>query len=155
MTYVLNYFWGICIFFAAINAFMLKIKMPKTEEEEEIQEQKKVILGYFLFLGIPCIFLQAFQILGNYHSPLYPFYRDFSNMFYWFGVCSFFLCYTIGLFIVIKFKNIEKYSQLLFRAELKQKTMILIIIGVIILGLVIIFGFSSFMGIKDTIENIS
>lgn len=88
--YVLNYFWGICVFFAAINAFMLKIKMPKNEEEEEIQEQKKVILGYFLFLGIPCILLQAFQILGNYHSPLYPFYRDFSNIFYWFGVCSFF-----------------------------------------------------------------
>ena len=56
---------------------------------------------------------------------------------------------------VIKFKNIEKYSQQLFRAEFKQKTMILIIIGVIIFGLIIIFGFSSFMNIKDEIENIA
>ena len=155
MKYILNYFWGICIIFAALNTFLVKLRMPKTEIEEEKQDQKKILLGYFLFLGIICFLLQIFQTLGNYHSPLYIFYRDFSNIFYWLGVCSIFLIYIIGLFCVIKFKNIEKYSKQLFRAELKQKTMILIIIGIIIFGLILIFGFSSLMNIKDEIEKIA
>ena len=155
MKYILNYFWGIGIIFAAINTIWVKVRMPKTEIEEEKQEQKKILLGYFLFLGILCLLLQIFQTVGNYHSPLYVLYRDFSNIFYWLGVCSIFLFYISCLCFVIKFKNIEKYSQQLFRAELKQKTMILIIIGVIIFGLIIIFGISSFMDIKDEIENIA
>ena len=155
MKYILNYFWGICIIFTVLDTFLVKLKMPKTEIEEEKQEQKKILLGNFLFLGIICLLLQIFQTLGNYHSPLYIFYRDFSNIFYWLGVCSIFLSYIIGLCFVIKFKNIEKYSQQLFRAELKQKTIILIIIGIIVFGLIIIFGFSSFINIKDEIENIA
>ncbi len=155
MKYILNYFWGICIIFTVLDTFLVKLKMPKTEIEEEKQEQKKILLGNFLFLGIICLLLQIFQTLGKYHSPLYIFYRVFSNIFYWLGVCSIFLSYIIGLCFVIKFKNIEKYSQQLFRAELKQKTIILIIIGIIIFGLIIIFGFSSFINIKDEIENIA
>ncbi len=155
LKYILNYFWGIGIIFVALNTFLVKLRMPKTEIEEEKQEQKKILLGYFLFLEIICLLLQIFQTLGNYHSPLYVFYRDFSNIFYWLGVCSIFLLYIICLYFVIRFKNIEKYSQQLFRVELKQKTMISIIIGIIIFGLIIIFGFSSFLNIKDELENIA
>ena len=154
MSYILNYFWCIGIVLAAINAFVLKFRMPKTEVEEEIKEQKNVIIGYFLFFGIPCMLLQVFQVLGNYHSPLYPLYRDFSNTFYWLGVCSFFLCYIIGLCVVIKFKNIEKYTQMLFKAKLSRKSMILIMIGIIIWALIIIFCFPP-MEIKDTMEHIA
>ena len=35
MNSILNYFWGICIIFAAVNTLMLKVRMPKTELEDE------------------------------------------------------------------------------------------------------------------------
>ena len=155
MNIILNYFWGICIIFAAVNTLMLKVRMPKTELEDEIQEQKKILIFYFIFLGFPCIFLQVFQILGNYHSPLYLFYKDFSNVFYWLGICSIFLTYILILIVTIKFKKIEKYSKYLFKTELKRKQLILVMIGIIILNIIVIFGFASFMDVKDNIENIA
>lgn len=155
MNIILNYFWGICIIFAAVNTLMLKIRMPKTESEDEILEQKKVLILYFIFLGFPCIFLQTFQILGNYHSPLYLFYRDFSNVFYWLGICSIFLTYILILVITIKFKIIEKYIKYLFKTDLKRNQLILVMIGIIILNIIIIFGFASFMDVKDNLENIA
>ena len=70
MNIILNYFWGICILFAAVNTIMLKIRLPKTESEAENFEQKKVIILYFLLLCLPCILLQVFQILGNYQMKV-------------------------------------------------------------------------------------
>ena len=155
MSIILNYFWGICIIFAAVNTAILKIRLPKTESEDENQEQKKVIFFYFFLLSLPCILLQIFQILGNYHSPLYLFYRDFSNVFYWLGLCSVFFTYILILVITIKFKTIDKYSKYIFKTELKRNQLIFLMVGIIILNIIVIFCFASFMDVKNNLEKIA
>ena len=155
MNIILNYFWGIGIIFAAVNTVVLKMRLPKTETEDENQEQKNVSIFYFILLCLPCILLQIFQILGNYHSPLYLFYRDFSNVFYWLGLCSVFFTYILIIVSIIKFRNIDKYSKYLFKTELKRNQLILVMIGIIIFNILILFGFSSFMDIKGSLEKIT
>ena len=154
MNFILSYFWGICIIVAALHTAMLKKRMPKTESEEEIRMQKKVLLAFFLVLAIPCLLLQIFQLLGNYHSPLYLFYRDFSNPFYWLGIASLFLAYFAILIITVSSKNIEKYSRLIFGTEIKKGQFVLLMIGIIVFALVVVFGFSSMMGIKESLEKL-
>lgn len=154
MNYILKYFWLLGIIFATVNTFVLKSKMPAIDSNEDSAEQKKIIAGYFLFLAIPCLLLQVFQLLGNYRTPLYILYRDFSNPFYWCGVCSVLLSYFVLLVIAASYKNIERYSQQLFRANLKRSTLIFIILGIIVFAVIIMFGFSSTMNIKENVEKI-
>ena len=62
--------------------------------------------------------------------------------------------YFVLLFIAASYKNIERYSQQLFRANLKRSTLILIILGIIVFAVIIMFGFSSTMNIKENVEKI-
>ena len=154
MNYIVKYFWSLGIIFTAVNAFILKSKMSAIDSPEESAEQKKLIAGYFSFLAIQCLLLQIFQLLGNYRTALYILYRDFSNPFYWCGVCSVLLSYFVLLVIAAFYKNIERYSQQLFRANLKRNTLIFIILGIIVFAVIIIFGFSSTINIKENVEKI-
>lgn len=152
MDFILQYLWGLCVIVSALNSLMLKFNMRKTDSAEERAEQRKVVIVDFLIFAITCMLLQVFQILGNYHTPLYILYRDFSNLFYWLGVGTLFLCYITILLNIIFFKNIEEYSIQLFRVDMKRKTMILFVGGIMIFAVLVVFVFSSFLNIKEIIS---
>lgn len=154
LLFYFKYFWAICAAFWIVQGFLIKLRMSKTDVEEDLLEQKKVVFGYCLFFMVPTTLLQVFQMLGNYNSPFYLFYRDYSNIFYWLAVGTIFLAFCAALCVAIKFENIEKYTNLLFRSEMSQKTLIFFIAGLLISNLIAIFVIPNFVDFRHTLENV-
>ena len=44
LLFYLKYFWAICAAFWIVQGFLVKLRMPKTDDEEELLEQRRYVL---------------------------------------------------------------------------------------------------------------
>jgi len=156
MIFILKYFWGIGVIIGLYNTFSVYKKLKSNYDKNNITIEEKCEINNFIkWYGIcftfPYLFLQIFQLLGNYKTPMYIFLLDFNNKFFILGFISIVLYWILVLYLII-IKNgaalMIKYNASIPRMKLPkdEKTLKLIFIGIVFFGLMALILGNKIMG---------
>ena len=163
MNIFLKYFWGIAFIIEIVNIFNMykRAKRIIGNNDSISQKEDKEIYDFIKWYGIcflvPVLFLQIFQLLGNYKTAFYVFLLDFNNPFYILAFISILSCWIGLIYLVIVKDGAEimvKYNNV-FGNMPKNKKMIKIFHGLafIIVFIALLFWQSVMGGVLSDFKN--
>jgi hypothetical protein len=102
MWFLLKYFAILGVLIGIINTFYVHKKINLNSlEKQEADEVKKFILLYGFCFSAPFLFIQIFQIAGNYSTIFFIFSLDFNNTFYILSFISIVLFLGMLFYLII------------------------------------------------------